>query len=96
MMPYRDSVDVDGVPIPCHVGQPTAGLPSSDGVQVLNTNRLLVMASPGTLPAACSSEAPSPSVVLYQGKQWRPMTIQVTHRRHGVDHHVSVQIGLTA
>lgn len=95
MMPLRDRLEVAGVAIPCYVGRGTAGTPENDGQQIINRDRLVVITEPGALPADVSADATTPAKVTYQGKTWDPLTTQLTHQRHGRDHHVSVVIGRT-
>ena len=96
MMPLRDRIEVAGAPLPCYVGRGTAGLPTDDGQQIVNRDRLVVITAPGALPADVSADATTPAQVTYQEKIWHPLTTQLTHQRHGRDHHVSVVIGRTA
>lgn len=96
MIPLRDRIDVAGESIPCYVGRGAAGTPTDDGEQIVNRDRLVVITEPGALPAAVSADAETPAQVTYQGKVWNPLTTQITHQRHGRDHHVSVVIGRTA
>lgn len=95
MMPLRDRIDVDGTQIPCYVGRGTAGLPTDDGQQIVNRDRLVVITEPDALPEEVSADATTPAKVTYQGKTWDPLTTQITHQRHGRDHHASVVIGRT-
>lgn len=80
------------VTVPAHVGLPAAGTPTTDGVQVVNIDRLLVLAEAGTLPRRLTSGAAGGAYVMWQGEQWKPATSLTTHRVHGEDHHDSVTL----
>ena len=97
MQTPSDSIEVvpgTGMPpvtVRAHVGRPRSST-REDGPGIAVLDHLVILTQPGALPESLSVGSGAGATVNYQGRTWRPISTQITHRVHGRDHHTSVTV----